>query len=318
MGVLFVFVDGLGFGDTDPAANPLRSPGLGFLGPIVASDSGPPGPGAVRKVRFAGRRGWLAAADACLGVPGLPQSATGQTTLLTGVNAAAYMGRHINAFPSGRLRALLEEQNLLTLGARAGRRVTFLNMFRPDGLRLLLEGRRRPSATTAAALAAGLRLRTVEDLLAGQAVYHDVTCWTIHGQHYGVPLVTAEEAAARALKVARAHDFCLYEYFLTDIAGHGQDRDLATGVLKNLDDFLAAVVGGLDDERETLVVASDHGNVEDLTCGTHTANRVPVLAFGRRARETVEGLEDISQVAARLARAAGIPGVREGGEAEHG
>lgn len=301
-------MDGLGYGALDPAKNPLAGtdPGFAFLGPILAGPDGPPEPGEARRVRFGAAEGYLTSADACLGVPGLPQSATGQTTLLTGVNAAVYAGRHINAYPLGRLKRLLEERNLLTLGARAGRKVTFLNMFRPDGMELLLSGERRPSATTAAALAAGLRLRTVEDLLAGRAVYHDVTCWTIAGQHYGVPPVAADEAARRALAVAEDHDFCLYEYFLTDIAGHGQELDLCLLVLRNLDDFLAAAVAGLRG-RVTLVLASDHGNIEDLSVRTHTTNPVPVLSFGLGARAAVEGVRRIDEVAARLARLAGIP-----------
>ncbi len=312
MGVLFVFVDGLGYGASDPEANPVADPDLTFLAPVLAPAAGPPAPGEVRAVSFRGRSGFLTAADACLGVPGLPQSATGQTTLLTGVNAAAYVGRHVNAYPTGRLRGLLEERNLLTLGARAGRRVAFLNMFRPDGLKLLLAGQRRPSATTAAALAAGLRLRTVEDLLRGEAVYHDVTCWTIEGQDYGVPLVSPEEAAARALAVAGRHDFCLYEYFLTDLAGHAREKELTRKVLGNLDRFLAAVVGGL--AGSTVVLASDHGNIEDAASGTHTLNPVPVLAFGPGSRAAVSGVESITEVAGRLAELAGIPLDGSGGD----
>jgi len=305
--VFFVFVDGLGWGPADPEVNPVAEPGLGFLGPLIAAPGGPPALGEVRPVDFAGVRGAVTAADSCLGVEGLPQSATGQTTLLTGVNAAAYVGRHVNAYPTGRLRSLLEECSLLALGVRAGRRVTFLNMFRPDGLELLLSGQRRPSATTAAAMAAGVRLRTVADLLAGESVYHDITCWTIHGQHYGVPLVPPEEAAQRALRAAREHDFCLYEYFLTDIAGHSQERDLCRKVLGNLDKFLAAVVGGLRGDRLTVVLASDHGNIEALTSKTHTRNPVPVMAFGPGAEAAVAGAGSIAEVAPRLAGMAGIP-----------
>jgi len=312
--VLLVFIDGLGLGRPEPEENPLAGPGgPPLLGPLLAGPEGAPRPGEARRVSFAGRAGHLTAADAVLGVRGLPQSATGQTALLTGANAPALMGRHINAYPTGRLRRLLEERNLLTLGARAGRRVTFLNMFRPDGLELILSGKRRPSATTAAALSAGLKLRTVEDLLAGRAVYHDVTCWTIHGQHYGVPLVAPEEAAGRALAVTRNHDFCLYEYFLTDVAGHSQDRSLCQGVLDILDRFLAALVRGLDPAQDLVVLASDHGNIEDISRRTHTANPVPVLAFGSGTGEVVEGVTAITGVAPRLAARAGIPLPLEGG-----
>jgi len=310
LGVLFVFVDGLGWGPADPTTNPLAEPGpaLSLLGPILADPHGPPGPGEVRAVSFGGKTGFATAADAGLGVPGLPQSATGQTTLLTGINAPAYMGRHVSAYPMGRLKALLEENSLFTRGARAGRRVTFLNMFRPDGLELLLRGERRASATTAAALGAGLGLRTVEDLLRGEAVYHDVTCWTIAKHDYGVPLVTPREAARRALGVAARHDFCLFEYFLTDLGGHSRERDFCLEILGHLDAFLGAAVDGLDPEN-TLVLASDHGNIEDLSRDTHTDSPVPVLAFGRDSRWAVSGVKGIDELAGRLAALAGIPGV---------
>ena len=42
----------------------------------------------------------LLALDAVLGVKGRPQSATGQTSLFTGVNAAAVLGRHLRGFPN--------------------------------------------------------------------------------------------------------------------------------------------------------------------------------------------------------------------------
>ena len=45
--------------------------------------------------------------DACLGVPGIPQSATGQTAIFTGVNAAARLGRHSEGFPGPELRAII-------------------------------------------------------------------------------------------------------------------------------------------------------------------------------------------------------------------
>ena len=52
------------------------------------------------------------ALDATLGVPGLPQSATGQTALMTGVNAAREMGRHVEGFPGPTLREIIRTRNL--------------------------------------------------------------------------------------------------------------------------------------------------------------------------------------------------------------
>ena len=75
---LFIFVDGLGL--APPADdNPVRPEVCPAVCGLIGSRSVP--------------------LDACLGVPGLPQSATGQATLFCGRNAAAFMGRHVTGFP---------------------------------------------------------------------------------------------------------------------------------------------------------------------------------------------------------------------------
>lgn len=65
--------------------------------------------------------------DACLGVPGLPQSATGQTALFTGVNAAAAVGEHVTAHPTAPLRAIIAEHSLLKRAAEGGAQVMMAN-----------------------------------------------------------------------------------------------------------------------------------------------------------------------------------------------
>ena len=97
--VLFIFVDGIGLAE-EGEANPfaaIETPTLNELlgGPLTLERCG---------------RGddWaLLPLDAGLGVPGLPQSATGQATLFTGVNAAVEMGRHVTGLPGPRLRDLV-------------------------------------------------------------------------------------------------------------------------------------------------------------------------------------------------------------------
>jgi len=65
----------------------------------------------------------LVPTDACMGVPGLPQSATGQTSLLAGLNAPAAVGRHINGYCTTSLAALLNGRSLFSRveGRRKGR-----------------------------------------------------------------------------------------------------------------------------------------------------------------------------------------------------
>src|SRR5262245_55022956 len=86
--VLLLFIDGLGIGARGPD-NPLD--GLSDAAPLAIFQDEPP------EIPFGGV---LARTDACLGIEGRPQSASGQTTILTGANAAAEIGYHKQGFPN--------------------------------------------------------------------------------------------------------------------------------------------------------------------------------------------------------------------------
>lgn len=270
--VIFVFLDGLGMGPADDS-NPLwlaPMPTLRKLlgGPLVQ------GHGVDRPNLL------LRAIDACLGVEGLPQSATGQVALFTGLNAAAMLGRHVGAYPNAPLVEVINERNILKRATELGYRATFANAYTPQYFRLVEEGKRRHSATTLSVLAAGLPFRTLDDLRKGEAVYWDITNrYLVEHLHLVMPIVEPEVAGRRLARLARTHDLVLFESFLPDVVGHRQDAGKALEVLDILDRFFA----GLFEEMkptDTLVVSSDHGNLEDLRVKTHTANPVPLLVVG--------------------------------------
>ena len=58
--------------------------------------------------------------DARLGVPGLPQSATGQTTILTGHNGPAIIGEHYGPYPNQPLSANTQAAYRANLKLRSG------------------------------------------------------------------------------------------------------------------------------------------------------------------------------------------------------
>lgn len=312
MAVLFVFVDGVGVGARDAERNPLARGE--FLLSRFEDGSGAPLP--------AGGR--TALADACLGVPGRPQSATGQTTILTGENAPRLMGRHVLGFPNEPLRALLRERSLFRAIAAAGRRPLFANAYPVAYLRALgLEaegepelaldgGRRRPraAATTIAYAAGGGAFRTWRDARDGRALTHDITGRRARRHGADVPLRAPEEAAEVLLALARGYDLTVFEFFETDEAGHARAMDAALDALGRLDAFLRRLVAGLA-PGDALVVASDHGNVEDLSSRNHTRAPVPVLGFGAAAAE-LAGVSDLTHLAPLLARLAGAPGLPPG------
>lgn len=299
--VLFIFLDGVGLAPSGPD-NPLSRvpmPRLReWLGGPLALDS-------------VGQNGSLSckALDACLGMPGLPQSATGQTALFTGVNAPALVGEHVTAHPTGPLRAVIAEHSLLKRAAEAGARVLFANAHSERFWQAVRRGRLPLGASTLTALAAGAPIPTLADLLAGRAVLWDITheVATVH-QGYDLPLVSPEEAGARLAGLMAGYNLVLYESFLPDLAGHR--RLDPAWVLSRLDPFLGSVLDHLPPDT-TLVLSSDHGNLEDATTRVHTANPVPLLTAGPAAGQFCQATA-ITDVAPAILACLGLATDRDG------
>lgn len=278
---LLVFVDGIGLGTAGPH-NPFDGAARSVLAPLAGRGAAPP-------------PGWtLVPLDATLGVPGLPQSATGTATLLTGVNVARAIGEHLWAFPDARVRAMIEEHSILRRAREHGRRVAYLNAFPPERARPDAPVRR--GACTCAALAGGGRLYTFEDLRAGRAATFDLTHEVVRGHGVDLPLRTMDEAARAIAQGTHEVDLALFELFLTDKAGHSRDVTWGRHEVARTERFLDAVVHHLDPRVDTLLVVSDHGNLEDLSTRGHTLARVPALAWGHRAESLVRSWRDLTDV----------------------
>ena len=237
--------------------------------------------------------------DACLGVPGLPQSATGQATLFTGINAPHYMGRHVEGFPGPSLRALIAQHNLLLDLRRAERRVRFANGYFTDSVEEI-RTRRFISVTTTAALTCPETFCLREHLLANQAVSHDITRASLRTRGYTGPLVTPQEAAEHLVQVTLAHDFTLFEFFLTDLAGHSRDFAEAVKTLALLDAFLGPVRAMAAEQELLLVLTSDHGNIERMALHSHTTNPVPLIAVGPGADSLRCGAASLLDITPRI------------------
>jgi 2,3-bisphosphoglycerate-independent phosphoglycerate mutase len=281
--VLLFFIDGLGIGTRGPH-NPFD--GLDDAAPLAIFQDEP------AELAF---DGVLAPTDACLGVEGRPQSASGQTTILTGINAPATIGYHKQGFPNQALLDIIREHSIFLQLKRAGvNEITFANTY----TQRFFESRPRwISATTAAVEAAGLRFNTVSDLKAGRAVYQDFTNAMLIERGETVGLRTPEEAGEVLANIVAANEFTLYEYFITDKIGHAQDHDAAGRVLTMLACFIRSLLAKLDLENATVILTSDHGNIEDLSVRSHTLNPVPTIVWGahrRRIASRINSLADIT------------------------
>ncbi|MGI6319131.1 MAG: metalloenzyme [Dethiobacteria bacterium] len=294
MSIIFIFIDGLGLGSKDES-NPFFVNNTPFITKILEGSS---------LTREAAEKelgqASLLGLDATLGVEGLPQSATGQTTLFTGVNAAKYLGRHLRAFPNRSLKKILLEKGMFRQLHARSLKGTFANSYRPEFFHKLISGDKRHfSCSTLINYYAGLQFRNFDDLNNGDAVNMDITNHFLRERGYDVPLVSPQEAGKRLVKISRGYDLTLYEYFASDIAGHTADFAKAAEVVNKLDTFLGSVAESIDPEKELVLVTSDHGNLENMNVKIHTNNPVPALAVGKDHRKLFKLLksrQDISGV----------------------
>jgi bisphosphoglycerate-independent phosphoglycerate mutase (AlkP superfamily) len=147
-----------------------------------------------------------------------------------------------------------------------------------------------------------------EDALArGQAVASEIVNdgWKRHLGLTGLPDVTPAEAGATLARIAGGADLTLFAHYATDGAGHARAMGPALDALARVDAFLEGVVGGLAPDT-LLLVASDHGNLEDVRAG-HTRNPALGLAVGPGADAAAE-LNDLRQVTPFVLRMLGVHG----------
>ena len=287
--VLFIFLDGVGIGSRDPGTNPFFRAHLPTLSGLL--DGNLPH---LDAPECTARDCVSFPLDPLLGVVGLPQSGTGHTALLTGENAPTLYGRHFGPWVPVRLRPLVEERNILSRAQAEGFQCAFANAYPKE-----FHGSpwaRRPAGPPLAAMAAGLLTREAEALGQGKALSSEIvnTAWRAHLGYKDLPEITPREAGTNLASIAADINLTFFAHYDTDHAGHRGKMPGAVRALERVDAFLAGVLEALPLET-LLVIASDHGNVEDVTKG-HTLNPAFTLLRGHDAHSAREGLSRITDL----------------------
>jgi len=280
--VLFIFVDGLGIGRRDEN-NPFTK--IENVNPLAHFI------GEMSDVIF---DGIMIPTDPRLGVEGRPQSASGQTTILTGINAPKLLGYHKQGFPNRILRDVIRDESIfLQLKNDNLTENVFANAYTPQ---FFTETPRWKSATTCAVEAADLPFRKLADLLGGKALFHDFTNVILRERGYDVPLLSPIEAAKVLAGLTANHGFTLYEHFLTDKIGHDRDFDRAERHLPLLAKFIGETLKLVNLKNTTVILTSDHGNIEDLSVRNHTLNDVPTIIWGREKQTIAGQIKDLTDI----------------------
>lgn len=299
MHILLIFLDGIGLGDDDQVLNPFAAAHLPTLTRLTNGH---------RWLRTTGNqqseRAIFRPIDPRLGIPGKPQSATGQAAILTGRNIPQIIGEHYGPRPNEAIRALLAEDNLFKQLVAQGKTAALLEAYPPMWHESINRGKRLRASYQQAAHESGQALFTEVDLYNGDALTADWTGegWRSQLGYTDSPLYERHEAGVKMVELARRYDFAFFAHWFTDVVGHRGTLEEGVYLLELFDAVMAGVLDVWDDEEGLIIVTSDHGNMEDLgNGGKHTDNDVPGLIIGRGKEAFAEGLTTLADFAPRIA-----------------
>lgn len=277
MNILFLFLDGIGLGEDNPEINPFVRADMPYLqsrldGKKLTKSAAP----------FESESVSLLAVDPNLGVKGLPQSATGQAVLLTGINIPAELGYHYGPKPNPEVAQYLNGATLFSKTVKAGKKTALLNAYPPRYFDGIDSGKRLYSSIPLALTNAGISLFTEKDYFAGSALSADFTGegWHEFLGFHDAPIFESKAAGKKLAELAKGYDFSFFEYWASDYAGHKQDMGWAVRQLETFDQVLMGLLANWQDDDGLILLTSDHGNMEDLGTRKHTDAHVPLLLFG--------------------------------------
>jgi len=286
-----VFLDGVGIGKMDNQFNPFFKFGFktfeNIFGNIPSLDN----------QRFTNGTHYLFPTDATLGIEGLPQSGTGQASLFCGFNAPKFVGKHFGPYPYSTTIPILQKDNILVHFRDKYRSSYFANAYPKAFFDYINSGRTRLGVTTLTCQLAGIRLNRVADVRTSKALTAELTNerWN-QKLGYKLKVIQPKTAARRLLRIAEQYKFTLYEYYLSDHLGHLRIANEFEKLFGELDEFLFTLLAEVDSKKMTIVICSDHGNLEDLSIKTHTRNPALTITAGKYAKEIADSVADIIQI----------------------
>lgn len=301
MRMIFIFLDGVGIGKSN-SSNPFylaNSKYLPFFNKNNILPDGTP----------------LKAIDPLLGIEGLPQSATGQTTLFTGKNIPSILNEHRGSYPNQLMRKIILKKNLFSILKENKIKAKFINvypvyakLFTTKHIRINEDGKflfsnefptifkRRISTTTCMMLANNAIPFKEKDISNENSIYQDFSNKLLIEKGLKLQEFSPEKAAEIIFKLSRKYDFILYEYFQTDIFGHNRSFKDCLELIKKLDRLIGKLISLLNNNQDTLLITSDHGNIEDCSTKSHTTNPVPIIIWGNKSDKLRERIRNIADV----------------------
>lgn len=291
--VLLIFLDGIGLGSDDGTVNPFAIAHTPTLHALTNGQRWVTGLPVTQSARAT-----FIPTDANMGIPGKPQSASGQAAILTGLPVPALIGGHYGPRPNETIRDLISQHSFFTTVLQGGGTAALLEGYPPHWHDGINSGKRLRSSYQQAAHVAGLPIFEERHIYSGDALAVD---WTGHGWrtelgYTDTPLYTPQEAGQLMVQLSRRYTFSFFPHWLTDTVGHrGTVADGVT-LLETFDGVMAGVLEAWRDDEGLILITSDHGNMEDMSHGKHTENAVPTLVIGTGHAEVASGIHSLADL----------------------
>jgi len=299
--MIFIFVDGVGIGKPDEH-NPFYFTKCDYLpfyeGSLTLPDGTP-----IKKI------------DALLGVEGIPQSASGQTSLFTGENIPKITGQHKDSYPTRTMREIIIEKNILSRLKQENLNAVFINaypahgdLFTEEHIKLYPSGefhfsqefpaafKRRISATSCMMLAAHQKPFDESDIREERSIFQDYSNRWLIEKGMNIPEFSPEKAAEILFHASQRHDFILYEFFQTDLYGHRAPFEQQVQLVHGLNLLIKHLLSLMNPQTDTFLLTSDHGNIEDSQVRSHTLNPVPLITWGNQNQFLRDQINDLTHV----------------------
>jgi len=254
--------------------------------------------------------------DAQMQVEGIPQSATGQASIFTGLNTQKIMNGHLVAYPTRPLVNLILKNSLFLKLKQINKNPVFINAYTEDYFRILRQDfgldamnyqitdtdgftgniriKHRFSVTTIQNLSVNNPFYSISDIESGKSVFHDIDGHTLVKKGLLRKKMPMEQVRDAFLYNIDKFDLVLFEYFLTDIYGHRQNYEMVHQSLCMLDDLITMLSIALSGQGVSIITASDHGNIEDLGIPGHTKNKALFIYKGAKGPAALGQLDEIS------------------------
>lgn len=287
---LVIFLDGVGIGENNKSSNPFFKYTFktftDLFDDIPSLDN--------QNISKDGK--YIFPSDPLMGVSDLPLSGTGQTSIFCGVNASRILGKHFGPFPHSLLLPIIREHNVFKAFKLKKKKVIFVNAYPKVFFEYIESGKKRLSVTSISCQYSKVPLLTSTDLRKGNALSAEIDNYLwVNKLGYKIPILQPETAAKRLLKISSNHHFTLFEHFLTDHLGHGRNADIFSERFEVIDKFLFHILTNIQ-KNMTVLICSDHGNLEDISTKSHTLNPALTISAGKHAERLKNRITKLSHI----------------------